>query len=116
MNTKEDDNRIQKLNKEFGRKLKTARRDKGVSQQSIANESGLGVNYISALENGHYKCNAYTLIAYAKTLDMSLDDIVGFVPSKHIIGELKDYLLGLSEEEQKAVLYLAKWHMDDILK
>ena len=50
----------------FGQMLQSYREGAKVTQQDIADATGLTKNYISSIERGVHKCNAQTFIAYAK--------------------------------------------------
>ena len=93
---------------EFGKRLHDVRTAKKVSQKTMAVATGLGPNYLSSIERGLYKCSANTLITYAKVLDMSIDEIVGFEPSSNILSELKELIIGMDKETQEKVIQMIK--------
>ncbi len=93
----------------LGKRLKECREGQGVTQQEMADACGLSRNYLSAMERGVNKCNANTLITYARVLNMSIDEIVwGEKGRTHkgdsIIPDLKRALKDMPEDEQKKVL------------
>lgn len=56
----------------FGQMLQSYREGAKVTQQDIADATGLTKNYISSIERGVHKCNAQTFIAYAKKCGVTL--------------------------------------------
>ena len=91
---------------ELGKRLKKNRELRKITQQEMAEACGLSKNYISAMERGVNKCNAQTLITYAKKLNMSLDELVGIEASNDIIPELKRALSEMSEDKQRKLLQI----------
>ena len=60
----------------MGSKVKEIREEKGMTQEELEKESGISRQTISAIENGKVKfSNSNTLLALAKALNCSLDDI-----------------------------------------
>ena len=65
----------------FGQMLQSYREGAKVTQQEIADATGLTKNYISSIERGVHKCNAQTFIAYAKKCGVSLERVIGNIIS-----------------------------------
>ena len=59
--------------KEFGRRLKEIRRDKGITQEKLAQEMNVSWNHISKLERGTRSCSLDLLIAISKYFGVSTD-------------------------------------------
>ncbi len=95
----------------FGRVLQSYREQAKVTQQEIAEATGLTKNYISSIERGVHKCNAQTFIVYAKKCNASLDEMAGIVPKTTINGRLLRKLYDMSEEEQERVLAILELMM-----
>jgi DNA-binding XRE family transcriptional regulator len=53
------------------------REHRGLTQQQLAEATGISVPYLSQLESGKRRGSAEVLAAIAKELGLSLDDIVG---------------------------------------
>ena len=91
------------LNMDLGSRLQECRQSRKVTQQEMADACGLSKNYISAMERGINKCSAQTLIAYARKLNMSLDELVGKEKSV-ILPELRALLEQTDMQTQKKIL------------
>jgi len=71
-------------------KLIIIRKNKGITQQELANLIGISVNQYSLKEKGKYTFDCDEMFKIAKYLDMNIDDI--FLPTTHqngVIDELK---------------------------
>ncbi len=68
---------IGKFNRTLGKRLKSFRTGAGVTQGEIAKAAGCSMNHISLIERGKCRASVYVLIAYADTLDLSLDTLTG---------------------------------------
>lgn len=88
------------FNQKLGLRLQKCREKKGVTQQDIANATGLSRNHISALERGVYKMNVSTLVKYCELLDMTPNELLKIGNHEHIIADLENVLLKLDGEEQ----------------
>ena len=82
---------------DLGSRLQECRQSRKVTQQEMADACGLSKNYISN------KCSAQTLIAYARKLNMSLDELVGKEKSV-ILPELRALLEQTDMQTQKKIL------------
>jgi transcriptional regulator with XRE-family HTH domain len=65
----------------FARVLMTLREDRGVTQESLAFESGYHPKYISLLERGKYNPSLTTILEIANALNISGADLVRRVES-----------------------------------
>lgn len=59
----------------IGRSIKKKREDKGLTQEKLAELTGMSVAHISNIENAHTKLSLTTLILIANELDSSLDEL-----------------------------------------
>ncbi len=98
--------KIDQENYRFGQMLQSYREAAGVTQQEIANITGLTKNYISSIERGVHKCNAQTFIAYAKKCNVSLDEMAGLTAKSNIDRRLLNILSEMSNEDQERVLQM----------
>lgn len=86
---------------QFGQMLQRYRESAKVTQQEIADATGLTKNYISIIERGVHKCNAQTFIAYAKKYGVSLDEMAGLAPKSKLNRKLVQKLSDMPEDEQE---------------
>jgi RNA polymerase sigma factor (sigma-70 family) len=75
-----------------------------MTQQEIADATGLTKNYISSIERGVHKCNAQTFIIYAKKCGVSLDEMAGLIPKSKLNRKLLQKISEMSEDEQERAL------------
>ena len=68
-----------KLLKTFGRSIRSYRKQRGMSQEDLAEKSGLSRNYISDIERGVRNPSLLALIGIAKALRMPLRDLLADV-------------------------------------
>lgn len=96
-------------NQELGKRLKTARQEKNVTQEEMAKACGVSKNHLSVIERGLNTCSSHMLITYAETLHISLDTLTGIDENtKGILPELSNALQQLSPQDQKKVLDVLK--------
>ena len=89
---------------QFGQRLQRYRESTKVTQQEMADATGLTKNYISSIERGVHKCNAQTFITYAKKCGVSLDEMAGLVPKSKLNRKLIKKISEMSEDEQERAL------------
>ena len=68
-----------KLLKTFGRSIRSYRKQRGMSQEDLAEKSGLSRNYVSDIERGVRNPSLLALIGIAKALRMPLRDLLADV-------------------------------------
>jgi transcriptional regulator with XRE-family HTH domain len=66
----------------LGKRLHVARKHRGLTLRTVAEELGVSASLISQVENGHVQPSVSTLYALVTLLDVSLDSILGSTPSK----------------------------------
>lgn len=88
----------------FGQMLQRYRESAKVTQQEIADATGLTKNYISSIERGVHKCNAQAFIVYAKKCGVSLDEMAGLIPKSKLNRKLLQKLSDMTEDEQERAL------------
>lgn len=98
--------KINEQARQFGQILQSYREAAKVTQQEIAEATGLTKNYISSIERGVHKCNAQTFIAYAKKCNVSLDEMAGLTEKSKLNRKLLQKLSKMSEDEQIRALQL----------
>lgn len=68
------------IKREFGRRVKKARNDKRLTQEAFAKKCGMKVSKMDRLESGLVNPALITVIRIAKTLDISLDQLLIGIP------------------------------------
>ena len=96
-----------KENTKIGLMLQTAREFKHITQQDIADGTGLTKNHISKIERGQSKASISLLLGYCKKLDMTPDEILNFYKGD-IEPELAKTLSGMDKDKQDKVLQMIK--------
>ncbi|MFI3300169.1 MAG: helix-turn-helix transcriptional regulator [Candidatus Gastranaerophilales bacterium] len=71
-------NKIDKLSKEFGKKIKIERIKQEISQEKLAELSGLHRTTLGAIENGKSSPTLDSIDKIAKALNLSLSEILTF--------------------------------------
>ncbi len=64
--------------KKFGSRLKKLRCEKGLTQEQFAIKSGLHKNYIGMVERGERNPSLINIEIIAKSLDVSLSELMKF--------------------------------------
>ncbi|MFC1460983.1 helix-turn-helix domain-containing protein [Verrucomicrobiota bacterium] len=76
--------------RKIGQRLREIRESRGLTQQALAERSGITSQAITQVETGRRKPSFGTLVAIAQGLGMSLDSLVGVPTSKYPHDILKD--------------------------
>jgi transcriptional regulator with XRE-family HTH domain len=71
-----------KLLTTFGRSIRSYRKQRGLSQEDLAEKSGLSRNYISDIERGVRNPSLLALIGIARALRLPLRDLLADVEPK----------------------------------
>lgn len=69
---------MENLLQKFGLHLASIRQEKGLSQEQLAEMSGLHRTYISSLERGKRNPTIVTLSALSNALNISLSELIDF--------------------------------------
>jgi DNA-binding helix-turn-helix protein len=69
---------MENLLQKFGLHLASIRQSKGLSQEQLAETSGLHRTYISSLERGKRNPTIVTLSALSNALNISLSELIDF--------------------------------------
>jgi transcriptional regulator with XRE-family HTH domain len=64
------------LRKIFAQNLRSARSDKGLSQEALADLAGIDRTYVSALERQVYSASLDTIEKLAKVLEVEASDLL----------------------------------------
>ncbi len=103
MGNKSDENE----NIKIGKMLQEARESSGVTQQDIAEATGMTKNHISKVERGQSKASISLLLGYCDKLKMKPNDILGF-HEKGILPEMGKLLRDMDMSEQRKFYEMAR--------
>ena len=89
-----------------GIRIRVRRHQLKISQNCLAEATGLSVPYISLVENGRKNPSLHAIIQISKSLDLSLDYLLGLSPSDplHLHSKVSKLFSDCSESEQKLLL------------
>ena len=87
----------------IGRRLAGARREKGYTQEQLANQTGLSVKMLSAAENGHKAMRPENIIKLCDCLSISADHLLrGESPHLNAVAE-QSRLAKLTPRQKEAL-------------
>ncbi|MGH2497332.1 MAG: helix-turn-helix domain-containing protein [Ktedonobacteraceae bacterium] len=69
---------VLELRQKFGKRLRYLRRDRDLTQEQLAELTGLSVNFISLVETGHSSPTAETISKLAKGLGVNEGELFRF--------------------------------------
>ena len=95
----------------IGLRLRRARADKGLTQQELAEKTGLSVAFISRIERGSSHINLKRLSEFCTILNVSEGYILSGVSDKnekYLYNEFNDILKKCSPEKQKLIYKLSQ--------
>lgn len=95
----------------IGKRIKELRKGKGLTQEKLAEMSGIEPSNISHIERGATKPSLPTLIAIANALGVTLDELVyaSLKKSEHIYNEiLAELTEDMTKEEFAAIVEIVK--------
>lgn len=95
----------------IGQRIKSVRKSKGMSQEKLAEKTGLSVTHISNVENAHTKASLDAFLKITNALEVSTDVLVCdcVYQSKAIFtDELGDLVKDASEMEIRVVVETAR--------
>ena len=93
--------------KAIGKRIKSAREKKGLTQEQLAEQVNLSPMHISVIERGNKLPRLETLIKIANVLDVSADTLLQDVVNYQIklrTSEASNLIAQLSREDQRRVL------------
>lgn len=95
----------------MGQRIQKIRRQKGITQQELADSLGVSFQYMSAIENGKGELSLELLVAVANRLGVTTDDLLGTAVSAapmpmdpDVVALLKD----CTPEERELMLSVAR--------
>ena len=66
------------VTKKFGSHVKQLRKEKGISQEQLANAAGIERSYMGAIERGERNPTLYKLVQIAQALKVTLPELFSF--------------------------------------
>lgn len=97
------------INVHFRDNLKRLRVEKGLSQQELADLSGMSKNHISRMENGGQdNPNIRTVVAIASALDVTVDDLIFGEAAKVNASQIVNKIEQLSDKDQESIKEMIK--------
>jgi len=93
--------------KDFGEKIKAVRKSKGLSQEKLAELSGLHPTYISDVERGKVNASIYSCFLITKALGISVADLLSQAGDKETAREfavIAGLIRELDKKKQKIIL------------
>jgi transcriptional regulator with XRE-family HTH domain len=100
---------VTKLQKTMGATVKSRRRLLGLTQEQLAEHSGLSANYIAKLEQGWKSPSLQTLVVLARALGVSAADLLEETKKEERLEEahnLASLISSLSQEDAELTLKL----------
>ena len=68
--------------KEIGKRIRDIRIQSGITQEKVAELSGVSSNFISQIERGRNKCSLETIYSLSKALNINLYELFKFSSTK----------------------------------
>ena len=107
------------MQKAIGKRIQERRKQKGLTQEALAEMINLTPHYLSALERGIYNIKLETLVMILNCLDCSADDIFCDVVKRSSAvktNQLSDKLDAIPFEEQKKIFDVIETMIKNISK
>ena len=94
------------LKKLFGKRLRSIRKNKGLTQEYLSELIGLDPQYYCKMENGNHFPSVKTLAKIAQVLKIKPKDLFNFSDSQNsLLEKVNTSLLSLSEKELDVVRF-----------
>jgi transcriptional regulator with XRE-family HTH domain len=103
------------LVKRIGERIRRLRKDKNLSQEQLAELSGLHTNYVGQVERGEKNVTLETLEKVVLGLGISLEELfryVGPMAERDALGEIVELLIDRPVNDQQMALSLLKTIID----
>lgn len=112
---------MSKITESVGEKIRSLRKERGLSQESLALKAGLNTSYMGQIERAEKSATIDSLEKIANALDVPIEELFSFEREesknvdKTIIDKVAFQLHGRTEMEQEAVYNFIKqllWFRD----
>ncbi|OMD12609.1 helix-turn-helix transcriptional regulator [Paenibacillus sp. FSL E2-0274] len=101
--------------KRVGDRIRHIRKEKGLSQEQLAERAGLHNNYVGQVERGEKNLTIETLEKIVSGLDISLEEMFRFLDpmeQQDVLGEIVRLLTERPVQDQEMALQLLKSVLD----
>ena len=95
----------------IGQRIRVVRNDKHLTQEYLANATGVNVSHISNIETSKVKVSLTLLVQLCNALDVTMDYLFEneyHNPTSVIEKELLNMIKGMKKEKQETLLRIAK--------
>ncbi len=99
------------LVKKVGERIRRLRKERNLSQEELAERSGLHTNYVGQIERGEKNLTLETLEKIVSGLDVSLEKLfryLGPMESRDALGEIVELLSERSADDHEMALKVLK--------
>jgi Predicted transcription factor, homolog of eukaryotic MBF1 len=103
------------LVKKVGERIRRLRKERNLSQEQLAERSGLHTNYVGQVERGEKNLTLETLEKIVSGLDVSLEELFRFLgpmESRDALGEIVELLSERSAGDHEMALKVLKTVLD----
>jgi len=91
----------------LGERIRLVRKEKGLSQEQLADSADLHVNYVGAVERGEKNVTFESIEKIADALGVSLEEIFRFIDpieKEDLLGEFVHSLLNLKPADREFII------------
>ena len=95
----------------IGDKIRKYRKEKGISQEELAEKVGISVTHMSHIETANTKLSLPVFVSVAEALGLKLDDLLKDKSPEceaNVVEELTELVLESTEREMRIILDVAK--------
>lgn len=95
----------------IGQRIREVRNDKHLTQEYVANATGVNVSHISNIETNKVKVSLTLLVQICNALDVTIDYLLEneyHNPTSVVEKELLNTIKGMKKEKQETLLRIAK--------
>ena len=94
--------------KEIGKRIKEKRIELKLTQEQLAEKTGLTDTYIGAIERATSKCSIETLVKISQTLDINMDYMLFGTTTKNVDNRFSEILKSLPKDKQNLYIELCE--------
>lgn len=107
-----------KLLKELGRRIQKARKEKGLTQQELADRSHVSLKHVQSCERGEKNPSFEVLRAFCKVLNLSLDSLMNLdLPEdEQAANDMRQLYLSCPPAARKVLLNSTRALADELKK